>query len=920
MSSVSMVRVSCAIGLLCGAFCLPAFAASEAITLDFGGTATGEPNTLAAMGTGTLTPFGAATVSVSSSGSSMQTLTVSLVITLNSGGTLSASVTPATYTGTDLTGLMNVTGGTGPLAGTTGSFQFDFNAPPGADPNGFNFKLTGSGNINVSQQSSTVTLPDAVVGVPYSASITSGLTSVPSDAQFVASGNLPPGLTLAPNGVLNGTATQTGTFSFSAGYSPFNSVSVSVTVDPNSAPPIAVSPLILNFSATQGSTSVLTQSILVSNIGGSQQSIAASANTSTGSDWLQISPSSQTVGPVANVSVSVTIDPSKLASGTYLGSIVISASPANQAFTVSVLLTVGSGQAELQLSSSGLYYEAVAGGTSPPSQKITVVNNGGTSLDYSVAASVTSNGPAWLVASPNTGTLAPGASATISVGVIVDQLTANVYYGQILVSSPDAANSPRVVTVVLNISSANSIVEPLVSPTGLIFVATAGGSDPGPQTISLGNPSLSDIGYSAVPYFINGNKWYTALPPSGTIDAGSSDAVTVQPQISGLTAGVYIGEIAFSFGSGTTTRNVAVVLIVVPSGGPRTSHAAAPACTPSKLVLVFTQLGDNFTTVAAWPTPLEVTVVDDCGNFLTQGDVVTSFSDDDPSLPLISLGNGIWSATWQPSSSAKQVVVTANAQQLAPALQGTQSIAGSLQANPATPAINAGGIVSAAKGGSNQPLAPGAFASIYGTHMGAGQNFAPSLPLASQLGATQVILGGRALPLQYTADGQVNAVIPYDVPANTTQQLIVANGPALSVPQPIVIAPAQPAVFAAADGSGVVFGVAPGATAQIPVSPDHPVSAGYAIVIYCAGLGPVSPAVEAGAAAPSAPPAQTTNTVSVTIGGKDAQVFFGGLVGGFAGLYQVNAYVPAGITPGAAVPLVVSVAGFQSAPVTIAVK
>jgi uncharacterized protein (TIGR03437 family) len=34
----------------------------------------------------------------------------------------------------------------------------------------------------------------------------------------------------------------------------------------------------------------------------------------------------------------------------------------------------------------------------------------------------------------------------------------------------------------------------------------------------------------------------------------------------------------------------------------------------------------------------------------------------------------------------------------------------------------------------------------------------------------------------------------------------------------------------------------------------------------------------------------------------------------------VNAFVPKGITPGNAVPLVVTVAGFESAPVTLAVK
>lgn len=142
----------------------------------------------------------------------------------------------------------------------------------------------------------------------------------------------------------------------------------------------------------------------------------------------------------------------------------------------------------------------------------------------------------------------------------------------------------------------------------------------------------------------------------------------------------------------------------------------------------------------------------------------------------------------------------------------------------------------------------------------------------------------------------------------------------LSIPQTITIAPAQPAVFTQGDGSGVVFDVKPGTTAQILVDASHPMSAGDAIVIYCAGLGPVSPPVAAGAKAPSNPPATKTNKVTVTIGGKPAQDFFGGLVGGFAGLYQVNAYVPKGTTPGNTVPLVVSMAGFGSAPVTVAVK
>jgi uncharacterized protein (TIGR03437 family) len=424
-------------------------------------------------------------------------------------------------------------------------------------------------------------------------------------------------------------------------------------------------------------------------------------------------------------------------------------------------------------------------------------------------------------------------------------------------------------------------------------------------------------------FYGQGSNLFTVSPASGTVNAANPIQITVQPTTSSALPNIYFGEIVLNFAEDQTFRHIAVLVIVLPAGpAGSAAHAisAASSCAPTKLLPVFTQLGANFSTVAAWPTPVQVIIVDDCGNFMTAGNVTASFSDTDPSLPLTSLNNGTWSATWQPRSTAAQVVITVDAQENAPPLEGTQSIGGALQANPTTPSINAGGVVSAAKSAPNQPLAPGAFTSIYGVHLGAGQNLAPALPLTTQLGGTQVVLGGRPLPLQYAGDGQVNAVIPYDVTPNSTQQLIVTNGPALSVPQPIVIAPAQPAVFANGDGEGVVFDVKPGTSAQVPVDAKHPISAGDAIVIYCAGLGPVNPPVAAGSAAPSSPPAKTTSPVTVTIGGKTAQVFFSGLVGGLAGEYQVNAYVPKGITPGDAVPLVLSVAGFESAPVTVAVK
>ena len=101
---------------------------------------------------------------------------------------------------------------------------------------------------------------------------------------------------------------------------------------------------------------------------------------------------------------------------------------------------------------------------------------------------------------------------------------------------------------------------------------------------------------------------------------------------------------------------------------------------------------------------------------------------------------------------------------------------------------------------------------------------------------------------------------------------------------------------------------------------SNPVTAGQTIVIYCTGLGEVSPSITAGNPTPLSPLSNTVNKVTVTIGGQDAPVAFSGLTPGQTGLYQVNAVVPAGVAPGSQVQVVMTAAGQQSAPVTIAVR
>ena len=59
---------------------------------------------------------------------------------------------------------------------------------------------------------------------------------------------------------------------------------------------------------------------------------------------------------------------------------------------------------------------------------------------------------------------------------------------------------------------------------------------------------------------------------------------------------------------------------------------------------------------------------------------------------------------------------------------------------------------------------------------------------------------------------------------------------------------------------------------------------------------------------------------SLTIGGIPAEVLFAGSAPGFVGLLQVNARVPFAVTPGNAIPVVLTINGVPSNTVTVAVQ
>ena len=183
-----------------------------------------------------------------------------------------------------------------------------------------------------------------------------------------------------------------------------------------------------------------------------------------------------------------------------------------------------------------------------------------------------------------------------------------------------------------------------------------------------------------------------------------------------------------------------------------------------------------------------------------------------------------------------------------------------------------------------------------------------------------MVIGGIAIPLLYVSPTQINAMVPFDLASGSSQQVIVQSGGALSVPEAEAVEPAAPGPFtldASGSGAALVVTINPDGSSYL-VTPTHPAHAGATLVIYCTGLGGVMSTIEAGQAVPLSPLAPASDTVTVTMGGAQAKVLFGGLVPTFTGFYQVNAVIPAGVT-GANVPVAVAVGGVAGPTVTVGV-
>jgi len=241
----------------------------------------------------------------------------------------------------------------------------------------------------------------------------------------------------------------------------------------------------LTFTALSLNATVASQYLSVASTAGeSSVQFTAAASTTSGGNWLQLSTIAGADYSTPYTPITVAINTSGLAAGTYNGAITITP-VGGTAVSVPVTLSI-TGAPVISVSTSSLSFAYQAGGATPATQTVPVTVSGASTGSYTASATSSTG---WLVVSPTSGT-APASNLTVSLSqTALSALSAGTYNGTITVAGTSGATGSSTINVTLTITAplptittvvnAASFVNEAISPGEII---TIGGNSIGPAT------------------------------------------------------------------------------------------------------------------------------------------------------------------------------------------------------------------------------------------------------------------------------------------------------------------------------------------------------------------------------------------------------------------------------------------------------
>jgi uncharacterized protein (TIGR03437 family) len=200
------------------------------------------------------------------------------------------------------------------------------------------------------------------------------------------------------------------------------------------------------------------------------------------------------------------------------------------------------------------------------------------------------------------------------------------------------------------------------------------------------------------------------------------------------------------------------------------------------------------------------------------------------------------------------------------------------------------------------PFAPNSMLTIFGSNLA---NFPPnqgaglggsiaSLPIV--LGGVSVYIDNTPVPLLYVSASQINLLIPPNEIAGDALVQVDRQGTRGPIVT-ITLANAAPALFLSSPDYALAQDYI---TNSSTVTASAPAQPGDLIILYAAGLGSTSPNSQTGEIPGFEALISAFSSFQVLLNGKaldPATVPYAGQTPGFAGLYQVNFYLPLNCPP-----------------------
>jgi len=658
--------------------------------------------------------------------------------------------------------------------------------------------------------------------------------------------------------------------------------------------------------------------------------------------WLLVSASSGR----APQTLSVQVNPTGLAAGSYSGTITLTGTTGSPAPTamVAVTLTVGTPPPTITVSPTSLTFtyttsQPVSG--NPALNSTFILSNTGSATP----ATLSIQSAPWLKVSPTGNITLAGLFNAISVTVDPSGLAPKAYSANITIKSTGTANPSLTLPITLNVVAAAPNIFS-TWPLGVIQQAPT-------SFVTIYGESFFANSTVAVTGFTNE---VTITASDGTTTATENFYIPVYPSsAAGLriamgsplpagSVGVAFPTMTPTAAGGTGPYTWSLVGGALPPGLNLASNQITGTPSAAGTYYFTLQVEDStspITAMAYMPFKMNVMPASSTslritgpGAVLAAGTLSSTYPTGNGPLAAGAAGTVTWSATGLPnglsinpttgaitgvpgsvglqgSLSAKQVgenamLVTVPASYMLAAGYLRMAVttpnpgggvSGEAQFRIYGPRPQIGAVVDSASY-SQGTISPGQLITIFGLGLGPSAltlfnpNLAPpqiptALPATGP--ATSVSIGGVAAPILYTSGGQVSCVVPYSIPGSAADLIVSYNGMD-SLPVSLSFAPTTPGVFttdASGRGQGAILNYNLTTNDYTLNSNATPALKGGIAVLYVSGIGATNASALNATAAASTLTAPTdvitpTAAVSVTVGGVAASV-----IGAISPVYSV---------------------------------